>query len=69
MAPSLGPQDEAAGYWSPRTSTIDWCEHNYEVKISITVEEKYFCDDFPCEHNFEVVSSKRGKNFSISLTK
>jgi len=31
MAPSLGPQDEGAGYWSPRTSTIDWCEHNYEV--------------------------------------
>ena len=35
MAPSLGPQDEAAGYWSPRTSTIDWCEHNYVVSVYV----------------------------------
>ena len=20
-----------AGYWSPATATIDWCERNYEV--------------------------------------
>ena len=33
MAPPLRA-DEGAGYWSPRTANIDWCESNYEVSIA-----------------------------------
>ena len=35
MAPSISAKD-SQGFWGRPTSTIDWCEYNYEVKF------KYF---------------------------
>ena len=35
MAPAGGPPansvGQLVGYWGPTTSTLDWCEKNYEV--------------------------------------
>lgn len=27
----MAPTPDISGFWSPTTSTIDWCENNYEV--------------------------------------
>ncbi|KAG0283525.1 Alkaline ceramidase 3 [Linnemannia gamsii] len=36
MAPtSVSPAFDKVGYWSPNTSTIDWCENNYNVSYYI----------------------------------
>ena len=35
MAPPLGPAGSGQGFWGPPTSTIDWCEANYEVTILV----------------------------------
>jgi len=31
----LVPEDDAVGYWSPRTANVDWCEKNYTHSIYI----------------------------------
>ena len=34
----MAPAVEIIGYWGPPTSTLDWCENNYEV---ISMHDKY----------------------------
>ena len=34
----MAPVVENIGYWGPPTSTLDWCESNYEV---ISMNDKY----------------------------
>jgi hypothetical protein len=36
MAPLL-EADLANGYWGPATSTLDWCEKNYEVNVNLNI--------------------------------
>jgi len=31
----MAPLQEPNGYWQPKTSTLDWCENNYEVSYYI----------------------------------
>lgn len=35
MAPSLDAEEVREGFWGPPTSSIDWCERNYEVTYLI----------------------------------
>lgn len=36
MAPtSVSPAFDKVGYWSPNTSSIDWCENNYNISYYI----------------------------------
>ena len=29
---NMAPLQNPSGFWEPKTSTLDWCENNYEVK-------------------------------------
>ena len=29
----MAPYTDTPGFWGPATSTIDWCEENYEVGV------------------------------------
>ena len=40
----------AAGFWGPVTSSVDWCEHNYEVSY-------YVAEFFNCFSNLAIVAA------------
>ena len=40
--PTMGLNYHQLGFWGEPTSTIDWCEHNYQVRITrfISIESQ-----------------------------
>ena len=51
----MAPLQNPSGFWEPKTSTLDWCENNYEVK------HKYI---FP-KINFESISKQSAYQSTI----
>ena len=49
-SPELYRLHNAAGFWGPVTSSVDWCEHNYEVAY-------YVAEFFNCFSNLAIVAA------------
>ena len=49
-SPELYRLHNAAGFWGPVTSSVDWCEHNYAVSY-------YVAEFFNCFSNLAIVAA------------
>ena len=40
----MAPLQNPSGFWEPKTSTLDWCENNYEVKYKYIFQNVVLLD-------------------------
>lgn len=59
----MPPTTSTEGFWGRPTSTIDWCENNYEINFYVAEWCECFFLMAKCFTTFIFVSFSRGSNF------